>query len=656
MLKLSRQLLSFILVLSVWLPTGTGASAQTITNYPAGIGPWAVAVNPVTNKTYVANHLTGVTVIEGTGTTTVATGYGPHAVAVNPVTNKIYVANDITDDVTVIDGATNIPTQVKDTPTAPGKTASKPYGVAVNPVTNKVYVANYGSDTVTVIDGATNGTVSIPAGTNPWAVAVNPVTNKIYVTNNGSSNVTVINGADNSVVATVGVGINPQAVAVNPRTNKVYVANQTSNSVSVINGVDDTISALTVPVGTSPKAMAINPVTNKIYVVNANVTTGSVSVIDGVTDSSSTIVTVTTGNFPQAITVNLVSNIVYVANTASANVTVIDGATNLTLPSIAVGTNPSAVAVNMITNEVFVANNGNDTVTVIAETAVLGTPLPTSITPLPGNTTNSATPTFTMTATSSTGSPVRTVYYQLDTVQGSWLAATPAGGGSFSGITPILTAGAHTLYAFAADGSDATSINTGSQSSPLIGSIASYPFTVSTVVPPVTYTVTPVNTAHGNISPSVAQMNVPSGASIDFTVTPDAGYKIDNVTGTGCSVLLFTPPATSPAVYRAGPVTADCTVTPTYSTVLLPVRIGATPYLNLVDAYAKASSGDVIEAMATTFSGDLNLTKQPGIAVTLYGGYDANYSTNPATMGNTVMIGKLIVGSGSLVVDRLVIQ
>src|SRR5215471_21261687 len=40
-------------------------------------------------------------------TATPSTGTAPDAVALNPVTNKIYVANASTGDVTVIDGATN---------------------------------------------------------------------------------------------------------------------------------------------------------------------------------------------------------------------------------------------------------------------------------------------------------------------------------------------------------------------------------------------------------------------------------------------------------------------------------------------------------------------------------------------------------------------
>ena len=50
-----------------------------------------------------------MTVIDGASntTTTVSAGIGPNALAVNPVTNKIYVANYGSNNVTVINGAKN---------------------------------------------------------------------------------------------------------------------------------------------------------------------------------------------------------------------------------------------------------------------------------------------------------------------------------------------------------------------------------------------------------------------------------------------------------------------------------------------------------------------------------------------------------------------
>ena len=47
-----------------------------------------------------------------TVTTTVSVGTIPQAVAVNPVTNKIYVANGGSNSVTVIDGATGSTTTI----------------------------------------------------------------------------------------------------------------------------------------------------------------------------------------------------------------------------------------------------------------------------------------------------------------------------------------------------------------------------------------------------------------------------------------------------------------------------------------------------------------------------------------------------------------
>lgn len=145
--------------------------------------------------------------------------------AVNAVTNRIYLPDYESDNVTVIDGATNATSTVS--------AGIDPIAVAGNPVSNKIYVVNVNSNNVTVIDGATNGTTAVSAGTSPKAVAVNPVSNKIYVANNWSNNVTVIDGATNSTT-TVSAGSGPFAVAVNPATNKIYVANKIDDTVTVI--------------------------------------------------------------------------------------------------------------------------------------------------------------------------------------------------------------------------------------------------------------------------------------------------------------------------------------------------------------------------------------------------------------------------------------
>ena len=83
-----------------------------------------------------------------------------------------------------------------------------------------------------------------------------------------------------------------------------------------------------------------------------------------------------------------------------------------------------------------------------------------------------------------------------------------------------------------------------------------------------------------------------------------------------------------------------------------PARIGKTYYPSLFAAYAAASSENLIETQTTTFNGDLLLNR--GIDVRLKGGCDAGYGAIPT--GMSIIQGKVIIGSGSLLVDRLVIR
>jgi YVTN family beta-propeller protein len=506
----------------IYVATDVGINFNTVTvidgatnatsTVAAGTSPYAVAVNPVTDKIYVTNrNSANVTVIDGAtnATSTVAAGTTPFAVAVNPVTNKIYVANFGSANVTVIDGATNVPSTVA--------AGTGPFAVAVNPVTNKIYVANYNSNNVTVIDGATNVPSTVAAGTSPYAVSVNPVTNRIYVANSGSDNVTVIDGATNAT-STVAAGLFPVAVAVNPVTNKIYVANQNMDNVTVIDGAINAPDAVAVAVGPLPLAVAVNPVTNKIYVAVQGST--SVTVIDGATNATNTVAIGTTS---YAVSVNPVTNKIYVANNGS-DVRVIDGATNAA-STVATGTNPVAVAVNPVTNKIYVANQGSANVTVITEAAAQSIPLTTAIGPLPGNQTGSPTPSFTFTATSSfapTAPPVQGVYYQVDTWQGTWQKAS--GSGPFSGTTAALGLGTHIVYAFAVDGEEATSVNTGSGSSPLIGQMAAYVFTV---VPPRVPDAPTIGTATAGNTTATVTFTAPAsdgGSAITgYTVTSTPG-------------------------------------------------------------------------------------------------------------------------------------
>ena len=212
----------------------------------------------------------------------------------------------------------------------------------------RAYVANRFSNNVTVIDTASNTVVGAPiaVGTNPQAIAVNPSGSRAYVVNAGSSSVTVIDTTTNAVLTmggTIAVGFGPVAIAVNPSGSRAYVTNQGSDIVTVIDTATNTVVGAAIAVGSSPRGIAVNPSGSRAYVANYN--SNNVTVIDTATNTVVG-VPITVGMSPRAIAVNPSGSRAFVANYSSNNVTVIDTASNTVVGApIAVGTNPVAIAV-----------------------------------------------------------------------------------------------------------------------------------------------------------------------------------------------------------------------------------------------------------------------------------------------------------------------
>jgi YVTN family beta-propeller protein len=157
----------------------------------------------------------------------------------------------------------------------------EPSALVWNSTNNKIYCANWVSDNVSVIDGATNQVIAtVPVGDAPCALVWNSTNNKIYCANKYSSDVTVIDGATNQVITTIPVGDYPSALVWNSTNNKVYCANWGSGSVSVIDGATNQVIT-TIPVGDEPCAFAWNSIENRTYV--ANYGSSTISVIRDVT-------------------------------------------------------------------------------------------------------------------------------------------------------------------------------------------------------------------------------------------------------------------------------------------------------------------------------------------------------------------------------------
>jgi len=158
---------------------------------------------------------------------------------------------------------------------------------------------------------------------------------------------------------TITVGNIPYALVWNSINNKVYCANVSSNSVTVIDGQTNSVIT-TITAGSEPHALVWNSQNNKIYCANGS---NSVTVIDGQTNS--VITTITVGSEPYALVWNSQNNRIYCTNSASNNVTVIDGQTNSVITTIAVGSYPSVLVWNSQNNKIYCANDSSNNVTVI---------------------------------------------------------------------------------------------------------------------------------------------------------------------------------------------------------------------------------------------------------------------------------------------------
>jgi len=545
---------------------GATNTVQQLT--PPNQAPAAVAVNPVTNLIYVANSASNnVSVINGstnTLQTTVATDANPAAIVVDPVNNLVYVANSGGGDITVIDSQFS-------TSTITFSQAISPNELAFNPVLNMVYGATSQASGLAFQFYSAHGDQyiypnTLVVGTDITAVAVNPAQGyNVYVVATvpgamvPTPGIQVFDSHGGFTTSTCDAPAIPDAMDVNATTNTIYVA--CSDGTIDIYQQPDSFNAgnlLTlVPTPGRGAAVAVNAVTNTAYVADSG--SSNVYVITGASPAIVTIPVVS----PVAIAVNVATNKIYVVSQGNTpNVTIIDGATNTilgTIPLTGPGSLTEEIAVNPATGNIYALDSEANAIDVITENAVRSNALQTTINPLPSisglppNSTNTTAPTFTFSATNhlsfstpTVNAPVTGVYFQVDTQQGQWTAATysSVSGGvySFTGAASGITPGFHILYAYATDGEDGAAGNSGAysaQNGPLVGAITYYGFLVSPPIATINfYPLDFGNIPVGGMSPSPYPILINEGGSsmtYSYTITgPNASEFIVNPGQSSC--------------------------------------------------------------------------------------------------------------------------
>jgi len=253
-----------------------------------------------------------------------------------------YVANSGTKNVSVIDTADDT---IKATITLPDTLPTVhpyAYGVAVGSSGQNVYVGLQDTNEVTVIDAATNSVVKrISLGTDvPSGLAVNDAETRLYVTSNLSNTLIVIDISNGGAMEVGRVTVddstisNPSGVVLNAAGDKAYVANTSTSNIAVVdideaNNVYAKSSSIALG-GTQPVGLSLSPDGVMLY---ASSLTGD---LRGIKLSDSTITNLPTDDGTVALAVKPDGSRVYAPSNSTDKLFAIDSSVT---PNVVLGTN-----------------------------------------------------------------------------------------------------------------------------------------------------------------------------------------------------------------------------------------------------------------------------------------------------------------------------
>ena len=132
----------------------------------------------------------------------------------------------------------------------------------------------------------------------------------LTLNNNLNSKLHALSTVSGQSIATISLNGLGAGVAANLTTKKIYVSTQAgsavNNYVQVVNtATNSVVTSITLPLGKVPNAVAVDPTANLVYVSNSD---GTISIIDGATD---TLLTTTTASIGGLIKVNPTTGILY---------------------------------------------------------------------------------------------------------------------------------------------------------------------------------------------------------------------------------------------------------------------------------------------------------------------------------------------------------
>jgi len=349
---------------------------------------------------FVTNfNLDWLTIVDGItlGTTQVA-GLGGFAIGVNPAENKVYISRG---------GGIGIPFEIYDRDTGvtnlveAGNDVSKPF--IYNPTSNRMYTSSEGNATSTILEGASDAFFNLPMFSSTDEPAVRYSTNHIYY-----SSQQFIHVLDDATQVLEHIPVNnptpsgspAQAVAINQTTGRVYVINDGNalNFVTVVQD-EDRLTRPPVHLGSvgSAKLHVMDPATRQIvdtrlligflddhamttrpgggrlYMPGVSFVTEEFHIYAGVGNNSFLTKFSVGGNNSRAVAFKPDGSRYYVTNSGTDNVSVMEASNNTLVTTIPAGDMAWGIAVSPDGAKAYVANNGSglggNSVSVINTTA-----------------------------------------------------------------------------------------------------------------------------------------------------------------------------------------------------------------------------------------------------------------------------------------------
>lgn len=231
-------------------------------------GPTFVAVNEVTNRSYVthtgSNFADAINGSTNSRIGSFATGAYPEGIVTNPLTNRLYVANTNSGNVSVFNTSADANSQVA-TIGIPGAGAGiTNLYVAIAPAASRLYVTAPGLGRIFAIDTTSNavvGTFSVAGGL--VHAVVDPASNKLFVTRSGVAEIFVLNASTGSTIASVSTSAPATGIAINPTLGHVYAA--TGPSLTVIDTGSNAVVATTA-LGAQSGNVGADTANGRVYV------------------------------------------------------------------------------------------------------------------------------------------------------------------------------------------------------------------------------------------------------------------------------------------------------------------------------------------------------------------------------------------------------